>query len=585
MRLTVLWCLVAASVGLTACVSKKEAPSPVVDTEAKSQAIINGQLDTTHQAVVALIGRNSICSGTIVQTDPQRGIGWVLTAAHCVDDVPQAIIQGNDFNSFNTTQYQVIDAVAHPAYDQRDTTFDFAVVRFAGASANTPVIPAATNSDGVGRGTPVTSVGYGRTTPSNRPSDNNTQRRRFNASISQTNNLLLVYSLANGGICSGDSGGPVLANVNGVETVVGVHSSVTGDCTGDGFSGRVSGVFSTWLTGELGGEVEESCELCRQVAQTGDGACTGTIDDCFDNQACSQFVNCINNCNTDACINTCVENNSEGVRRYQAIFDCICEDACPEVCAGDPSCPEGPACGIGFQDQTCGSCSDGSCCAQSQACSEDDTCLDCISGNASAAVCNNNAAFNAFFGCLENSCGDQCGLNNECGFAIEGACGVCLENDCCAEGAACVDDPNCLDCAGGEGENCASNVPLNNLLECLGTCQGDPCEINGDDPGNNDPNNNPNNDGNNDDNNNPFNPNTNNDGNNDANNDGGNGGFVGDNNGGGGFTDNGDGSGFTNSGGTTQAACATTLGHGPAAPAGALVLMALGMLIGWRRRR
>ncbi len=147
-----------------------------------------------------------------------------------------------------------------------------------------------------------------------------------------------------------------------------------------------------------------------------------------------------------------------------------------------------------------------------------------------------------------------------------------------------MDDPNCLECAGGEGENCANNVPLSNLLECLGSCQGDPCELGGDDPGNNDPNNNPNNDGNNYDNNNPFNPNTNNDGNNDTNNDGGNGGFVGDNNGGG-FTDNGDGGGFTNSGGTTQASCATTPGHGPAAPAGALVLMALGMLLGWRRRR
>ncbi len=123
MRLTVLWCLVAASVGLTACVSKKEAPSPVADTEASRQAIINGQLDTTHQAVVALIGRNSICSGTIVQTDPQRGIGWVLTAAHCVDDVPQAIIQGNDFNSFLSFG-QIVQAVDMSVLKSNKCHFD-----------------------------------------------------------------------------------------------------------------------------------------------------------------------------------------------------------------------------------------------------------------------------------------------------------------------------------------------------------------------------------------------------------------------------------------------------------------------------
>ena len=51
------------------------------DVDARAQPIINGEVDTTHQAVVAVLGNDRLCSGTIVQTDPQNEIGWVLTAA------------------------------------------------------------------------------------------------------------------------------------------------------------------------------------------------------------------------------------------------------------------------------------------------------------------------------------------------------------------------------------------------------------------------------------------------------------------------------------------------------------------------
>lgn len=483
---------------LAACVDKADRDVPEEAPERLEQGIINGQLDTTHRAVVALFGRGSLCSGTIVQTDPDRGIGWVLTAAHCVDDAPQFVIQADDINDRRATTYEVIDFEAHPAYSSRSSEFDFAVVRFAGAARSTPVIPVVTGSDGLGRGDNVTSVGYGRTTPSSQPSDNNSQRRTITRPLSRTSNTFLVYSLSTGGICQGDSGGAVLANVNGAERVVGVHSSVTGDCTGDGFSGRVSGVYDTWLRGALAGQIEDSCELCRQVAQSGDGACTPVIQNCLDTPDCADFVNCLNNCNNDACSQRCVETHRDGVDDYTAIFDCVCEDACAQQCEGDEFCPEPPACGLSFSDVTCNTCNEDACCAQTQACADDSTCQDCISGNASQAECSNNAAFNAFFGCIEDNCGDECGVDNECGFSTdESACGQCIENDCCAQGAACIDSDNCAACAQGEGQNCAEDEELLDLLTCLSLCEGNPCDIDlGDDPGDSpvDPGGDPNND-------------------------------------------------------------------------------------------
>src|SRR5262245_57828099 len=65
--------------------------------------IINGAVDTTHQAVVAILSQNGTnateCSGTIFLVNGSTG--YALTAAHCCNDPqypPQVIVQGNDYN-------------------------------------------------------------------------------------------------------------------------------------------------------------------------------------------------------------------------------------------------------------------------------------------------------------------------------------------------------------------------------------------------------------------------------------------------------------------------------------------------------
>jgi hypothetical protein len=442
------------------------------------QPIINGTRDTTRHAVITIASDQSVCSGTIVQTDPARGLGWVLTAAHCVQDNPQYILQGNDYQSATAT-YPVADYLAHPAYDDRSLAFDFAVIVFTGATRNTPVIPIQTAADGLRGGSAVTSVGYGRTRPADQAGGDNSIRYFINRNLSDlSDDQTLVYSLLNGGICQGDSGGPVLATYNGQERVVGVHSAVTEDCRGFGYSGRVSAVYDTWIQGQLTGELEDTCDLCRQVAQSGDGDCVGAINACFNNQTCADLVDCLNSCQTDACFNNCATQFSAGVDRYLAISTCVCEDACASQCQGDPTCPAPPSCGFQFSDQSCNSCMEGACCDQAARCADDGQCFDCL--GADSAACADNAPLNDLFACLSDQCEQPCGLEVACGFSSEGACGECLADGCCTQGERCADDETCEACVRGDltGTECEINPAYNRLFACLGECDGDPCGAN-----------------------------------------------------------------------------------------------------------
>src|SRR5687767_12903510 len=169
--------------------------SPASDDEVTgrtSSAIINGTLDTKHPAVVAVIlqqgSQGGICSGTIVKIDATRKIGWVATAAHCVDVPPVVVIGGEDFLKPGALHYEVLDYEADSRYgNQAGSPYDFAMVRIAGVEASSPMIPLVSGADGLAVGTPVTSVGYGRTstqTPT-KPEDENTRRWFVNKTLGQ----------------------------------------------------------------------------------------------------------------------------------------------------------------------------------------------------------------------------------------------------------------------------------------------------------------------------------------------------------------------------------------------------------------
>src|SRR5438132_1321509 len=105
---------------LAASCGSTSAPKPEPASKSAS-AIINGTLDTTHDAVVALAlqqgTEGGLCSGTVVKVDTTAKIGWVLTAAHCVAITPVFVIQGNDIQDQTAVQYQVIDYTHDTRYD------------------------------------------------------------------------------------------------------------------------------------------------------------------------------------------------------------------------------------------------------------------------------------------------------------------------------------------------------------------------------------------------------------------------------------------------------------------------------------
>ena len=94
---------------------------------ATEQRIINGELDTTHQAVVAVFSEMGKCTGTIVYAT--GGAAYVLTAAHCFGSGPiQVVMRGNDYEKPDQV-LQVVDYKVHPLYTDKDLTYDFAIMK------------------------------------------------------------------------------------------------------------------------------------------------------------------------------------------------------------------------------------------------------------------------------------------------------------------------------------------------------------------------------------------------------------------------------------------------------------------------
>jgi hypothetical protein len=417
MRASVLFVVPAFALAAAACSSTPpgEPDEPVGTT---SSAIINGQLDTTHEAVVALIlqqGQSGgLCSGTIVKVDAQRRIGWVVTAAHCVDVAPVLVVQGPDFLARDALRYDVIDYTADSRYTgQTSSSYDFAVVRIAGVDSKTPTIPLVTSPDGLGSGTPVVSVGYGRTTLIGSGIENeNTRRRRVSKSLSQVGGTQIAYDMSSNGICQGDSGGPVLVESGGRERVAGVHSYVQGDCNGFGVSGRTTAgaaYFDRELTKPL---PPEDCDLCGKIANSGNGECAVLTASCFADPECSGYYECLTQCGgSSTCRKRCAEDYPKAEGPFLAAANCVCTTACSDQCKGSPSCLGLPKCGYRLPAGDCASCTESSCCEETLACAADGTCYMCLKQNDEPSECASNAARKRLAACVAESCPEQCAGN------------------------------------------------------------------------------------------------------------------------------------------------------------------------------
>lgn len=396
------------------CAVGQPTPSPKEGEPGKTgQPIINGEPDVTHDAVVAVLGTGA-CTGTIIHKDVANKKGYVLTAAHCVPDPPQVVVRGTNYA--NGIQYPIIDYKAHEQYD--GSVYDFAMVTFTWNNNEPPVIPITTAAqDNMAPGTNVTFVGYG-VTESNQ---NNSTRFFVDGQLAQVQPLTIAYNQSssgqypnNGGPCFGDSGGPALLNVPGVgETVAGITSYGDQDCTEFGVSGRTSAVegwIEDYITNGGGGMSGQTCDQCFQAATSQGGSCSGAVDDCLNDQQCLGFVQCINDCQTQACVDQCGTDYPNGVDGYLAILACVCDTGCTTECADEPFCQGGgnQECGFTSDVPECATCFEASCCAQGAACAADPACSDCLTGNADPSCIETNGLAAQFYQCLVQKCATEC---------------------------------------------------------------------------------------------------------------------------------------------------------------------------------
>ncbi|MDF2692463.1 MAG: hypothetical protein K0S65_846 [Labilithrix sp.] len=369
-------------------------------------AIINGVLDTTHPAVVALLlgkeGTEGACSGTIVKVDAERHIGWVATAAHCLETGVSLVIQTQDYSTGDFIQYSVIDFEADARFSMTSLGHDFGIVRIGGVDESTPVIPLTTDPDDLAKGMEVTSVGFGTTTGS----DSNTTRRAVTKVLDEVTEDLLGYEQATSGICFGDSGGPVIAGSGASERVVGIHSFVSGGCNVGGFSGRVTSDLEFYEP-RLNNVPEPSCGLCEKIAKSGAGECARLTASCLNDVDCRGYYECIADGKKEAAECFAEFPISEGP--FTAATSCVCNQACANECAGEPSCASVGKCGDELDEaDACTTCIESTCCEELRDCTADGRCHLCLKKDDSFGSCKKSTARQALATCAVEKCSSEC---------------------------------------------------------------------------------------------------------------------------------------------------------------------------------
>jgi hypothetical protein len=278
--------------------------APLLDDGAS--ALTNSEVDEGHPAVVTFFAQDFIfCTGTVIA--PRI----VLTAGHCaypdltgVQPEEIEVVFGTDATE-SEQRIAVVDGIFHPDFDV-DELYGGGDVGMFRLAEDAPVDPVAI---GVAPavGSEVTLVGFGV------DSDDGFGgvKRVSSATVTATTSELFTID-STSSLCHGDSGGPALQEVDGVETIVGIAS--VGACGGSSTEQRIDLHVETFIL-----PWAATCDADNLCAS----GCAAPDPDC----PCAADGHCGDGCDPPATDVDCPACAADGV----------CDAGCPGG-AIDPDC-------------------------------------------------------------------------------------------------------------------------------------------------------------------------------------------------------------------------------------------------------